>query len=132
MKKFTTQALRAKTSVAAIVALSVLAGSGSMPADAGIKLDNRSGVALDLWLDRDFVCHAPTDTTCAVRVAPGEHELQARNNQVVVAREYVAVKPGDSFSYRVGKTESPNGQAPSLPTPMHTILFGNGTKNLTI
>ena len=132
MTKFTTQAPRAKTGVAAIVALSVLAGSGSMPADAGIKLDNRSGVALDLWLDRDFVCHAPKDATCTVRVAPGQHELQARNHHVVVAREFVAVKPGDSFSYRVEKYEGPNGQAVSPPTPMHTILFGNGTKTLTI
>ncbi len=132
MTKFTTQLLRAKTGAAAIVALSVLAGAGSPPSDAGIKLDNRSGVALDLWLDRDFVCHAPKDATCTVRVEPGEHELQARNNHVVVAREFVAVKPGDSFSYRVERKNSANDQAPSLPTPMHTILFGKTTRTLTI
>jgi hypothetical protein len=128
MTRSATLMFRAKTTAAAIIALSVLVGANSMPSDAGIKLDNRSGLALDLWLDRDFVCHAPKDATCTVRVQPGEHELQARSNDTVVAREFVAVNPGESFSYRVEKNRS--GQTPS--TPMHTILFGKASNSLTI
>jgi hypothetical protein len=132
MTNFAPRILRAQTAAATIIALSVLSGAASMPSDAGIKLDNRSGIALDLWLDRDFVCHAPKDATCTVRVQPGEHELQARTNHTVVAREFVAVNAGESFSYRVERNDSPNGQAPSLPMPMHTILFGTASKSLTI
>ena len=93
---------------APIIALSFLSGAGAMRTDAGVTLDNRWGIPLDFWVDREFVCHAPKDSTCTARVQPGEHELQARDDKVVVAREFIAVKAGDNFNYRVEKGYSPN------------------------
>jgi hypothetical protein len=93
---------------AGIIALSFLAGAGAMRTDAGVTLDNRWGIPLDFWVDRVFACHAPKDSTCTAHVQPGEHELQARDDKVVVAREFIAVNAGDNFNYRVEKGYSPN------------------------
>ena len=109
MFKFAAQRRRAQKAVAAtFIALSFFVGAGAMPGDSGITLDNRWGIALDLWVDRDVACHAAKDATCTARVQPGEHELQARNGKTVVAREFVSVKPGETFNYRVEKGYSPN------------------------
>lgn len=102
------QKYRATLVAIGIVALSVLTGAGAARTDAEITLDNRWGMPLDLWVDRDFACHAPKDSTCTVRVQPGEHELQARDGQTVAAREFVVVKAREKFNYRVEKGYSPN------------------------
>lgn len=79
-----------------------------VPGDASVTLDNHWGIPLDLYVDRALGCSAPKDGTCTVRVDAGEHELQARNGETVVAREFVTLEPGESFSYRVEKGKSPN------------------------
>jgi hypothetical protein len=79
-----------------------------VPGDADVTLDNHWGIPLDLYVDRKFGCSAPNYGTCTVRVDAGEHELQARDGDEMVAREFVTLKPGENFSYHVEKGKSPN------------------------
>jgi len=75
---------------------------------ATVTLDNHSGQALELWVDRTLGCEAANLATCTVTVVPGDHELQARHGETVVAREFVRLKDGEGFSYHVEPGVSPN------------------------
>lgn len=90
------------------IPLIAYAADAPISRDADVTLDNHWGIPLDLYVDRQFGCSAPKDGTCTARVDAGEHELQARDGDTVVAREFVTLKSGESFSYRVEKGKSPN------------------------
>lgn len=96
--------------VFAIPILAFAADDDHAPAsgDADVTLDNHWGIPLDLYIDRKFGCSAPNYGTCTARVDSGVHELQARDGDEVVAREFVTLRPGDDFSYHVEKGKSPN------------------------
>lgn len=91
-----------------LMPLAAMAADAPESDDADVTLDNHWGIALDLYIDRKFGCSAPKDGTCTVRVDAGEHEMQARDGEVVVAREFVTLKPGENFSYRVEPGNIPN------------------------
>lgn len=91
-----------------LIPLTAAADDAPEPNNADVTLDNHWGILLDLYVDRQFGCSAPKDGTCTARVDAGEHELQARDGETIVAREFVTLKPGDNFSYHVEKGKSPN------------------------
>ncbi len=98
------RALARTIPLAALVLGAMTVGVRSASNDAIVTLDNRTGQTIELWVDRKFACQAPVDSTCTATVAPGEHELQGKLAGEIVAREFVSLQPGDTFSYKVEKS----------------------------
>lgn len=89
--------MRTQIKVLALAASMGLAAAAVYAGTIDLGFDNKTDIALSMFVDGAFGCYALPNLTCTAKVETGSHLLTAKSGDRIVVSDTQDIEPGSSW-----------------------------------